>query len=83
LPFVAESVSALTTQLAAIDAAIAAAETAQAVGSDGTSISRAQLSTLYARRDVVQRRLESAQAVAAGRSRMFSRGRIKDMGNNL
>ncbi len=79
----AESVSALTTQLAAIDTAIAAAETAQAAGSDGTSISRASLDTLYKRRDVVQRRLESAEAIAAGRSRMFSRGRIKDMGNNL
>ncbi len=76
----AESVSALTAQLTAIDVAIAAAEIAQAVGSDGTSLSRAQLSTLYARRDVIQRRLESAQATAAGRSRMFARGRVKDLG---
>ena len=73
----AESVSALQTQLTAIDAAITAAETAQAVGSDGTSISRANLATLYARRDVIQRRLETAQAVAAGRSRMYARGRTR------
>ncbi len=78
---VAESVSALTTQLTAIDTAIAAAETAQAVGSDGTSISRAQLSTLYARRDVIQRRLETAQAVANSRSRLYARGRTKDLGS--
>lgn len=76
----AESVSALTTQLAAIDAAILKAETAQSVGSDGTSVSRASLDVLYKRRDVIQRRLESAQAVAAGRSRMFARGRTKDLG---
>lgn len=77
----AESVSALQTQLTAIDAAIAAAETAQAVGSDGTSISRASLDVLYKRRDVIQHRLEAAEAAAAGRSRMFSRGRIKDLGS--
>jgi hypothetical protein len=77
---VSESVAALTAQLASIDTAIAAAETAQAVGSDGTSLTRAQLDTLYKRRDVVQRRLESAQATAAGRSRMFSRGRTKNLG---
>jgi hypothetical protein len=77
---VAESVTALTAQLTAIDTAIAAAETAQAVGSDGTNLTRATLATLYSRRDIVQRRLESAQAVAAGRSRMFSRGRTKDLG---
>lgn len=77
---VSETVSSLTTQLAAIDTAIAAAETAQAVGSDGTNLTRATLATLYARRDVVQRRLESAEAAAAGRSRMFSRGRTKNLG---
>lgn len=76
----AESVTALTAQLASIDTAIAAAETAQAVGSDGTNLTRATLATLYARRDAVQRRLESAQAAAAGRSRMFSRGRTKPLG---
>lgn len=75
-----ETVSALTTQLTAIDAAIALAETAQAVGSDGTNLTRATLATLYARRDVIQRRLESAQAALAGRSRMFSRGRTRNLG---
>jgi hypothetical protein len=77
---VAESVSSLTSQLANIDTAIAAAETAQAVGSDGTNLTRATLATLYNRRDVIQRRLESAEAAAAGRSRMFSRGRTKNLG---
>lgn len=77
---VAESVSALQTQLTNIDVAIAAAEAAQSVGNYGTNITRANLASLYARRDVIQRRLESAQASAAGRSRMFARGRIKDMG---
>ena len=76
----AESVSALTAQLAAIDTAIAAAEAAQAVGSDGTNLTRANLDVLYKRKDVIQRRLETAQAVAAGRSRMFSRGRTKNLG---
>ncbi len=76
----AESVSALTAQLVAIDAAIALAQTAQAVGSDGTNLTRATLATLYGRRDAVQRRLESAEAAAAGRSRMFSRGRTKPLG---
>lgn len=76
----AETVSALQTQLTAIDTAIAAAETAQAVGSDGTNLTRATLATLYARRDVIQRRLETAQARAAGRSRLFSRGRVKNLG---
>jgi hypothetical protein len=77
---VSESVTALTAQLASIDTAIAAAEAAQAVGSDGTSLTRANLGELYKRRDIVQRRLESAQATAAGRSRMFSRGRTKNLG---
>lgn len=76
----AESVTALTTQLTAIDAAIAKAETAQSVNSDGTSISRAALETLYNRRDLIQRRLEDAQAAAAGRSRIYARGRTKYMG---
>ena len=76
----AESVSALTAQLSAIDTAIAAAEAAQAVGSDGTNLTRANLDVLYKRKDVIQRRLETAQAVAAGRSRMFSRGRTKNLG---
>jgi hypothetical protein len=76
----AETVAQLTAQLAAVDTAIAAAETAQVVGSDGTNLTRATLATLYARRDVIQRRLEGAQAAADGRSRMFSRGRTKDLG---
>lgn len=76
----AESVSALQTQLASIDTAIAAAEAAQSVGNYGTNITRANLATLYARRDTIQRRLESAEAAAAGRSRMFARGRIKNLG---
>lgn len=75
-----ESVSALTTQLASIDAAIALAESAQSVGSDGTSLTRATLATLYARRDVIQRRLEGAQAVAAGRSQRYARGRTRNLG---
>ncbi len=79
----AESVASLTTQLTNIDAAIASAETAQSVGSDGTSISRASLDVLYKRRDQIQRRLESAQATADGRSRMFSRGRVKNLGSGL
>ncbi len=76
----AESVSVLTARLVAIDAAIALAETAQSVGSDGTNIQRATLDTLYKRRDQVQRQLETAQAAAAGRSRMFSRGRTRNLG---
>lgn len=77
------SVSTLTAQLTAIDAAIALAETAQSVGSDGTNISRATLDTLYKRRDVVQARLEAAEAAANGRSRLYARGRTRNMGNGI
>lgn len=75
-----ESVSSLTTQLTNIDLAITAAETAQSVGSDGTSLTRATLATLYARRDVIVARLEAAQAAAGGRSRLYARGRTRNMG---
>lgn len=76
----AESVTSLTAQLAAIDAAIVKAETAQSVNSDGTSISRATLDTLYKRRDLIARRLDDANTASAGRSRLYARGRTKYMG---
>lgn len=76
----AESVSSITTQLAAVDVAIAAAETAQSAGSDGTSLTRASLDVLYKRRDTLQQRLESAEAASAGYNRMFARGRTRFMG---
>lgn len=74
----AESVSSLTTQLAAIDAAIVRAEAVQSVGSDGTNATQADLDVLYKRKDVIQRRLEQAQAMASGTggSRLFSRTRV-------
>jgi len=78
----AESVSALTTRLASIDTAIAATEAAQSAGSRGTNITRASLDVLYRERARVQRQLESAQAHAAGRSRMFSRTRITGIGGH-
>ena len=79
----AETVAALTSQLAAIDVAIAKAELAQSVGSDGTNLTNVQLDVLYKRRDVVQRRLEQASASAtAGGSKLFGRTRVTGLGFN-
>jgi len=74
----AESVASLTTQLANIDVAIAKAELAQSVGSDGTNLTNAALDVLYKRRDIIQRRYEQAVAVAAdlGGSKMFGSTRV-------
>lgn len=79
-----ETVAALTTQLANIDTAIAKAELAQSMGSDGTNLTNAALDILYKRRDIIQRRLEQAQAIAAntGGSKLFGRTRITGLGNN-
>lgn len=80
----AESVASLTAQLASVDAAIARAESNQSVSSDSTSATQADLAVLYKRRDDLQRRLEQAQAVAAGggASRMFGRTRVTGIGSN-
>ena len=79
----AESVGALTTQLASIDTAIAKAELAQSMGSDGTNLQNAALDELYKRRDIIQRRLEAAQAdTTLGGSRLFGRTRVTGLGNN-
>lgn len=80
----AETVASLTTQLASIDVAIAKAEAAQSMGSDGTNLQNAALDVLYKRRDVIQRRLEQAQAVAAdsGGNKLFARTRVTGLGDN-
>jgi multidrug resistance efflux pump len=71
----------IQTKIDAVDAAITAAETAQSAGSRGTSISRANLATLYKRRDDLQAMLDRAEAVADGRNGMFARTRVKDIGD--
>ena len=79
----AETAGALATQLASIDAAIAKAEAAQSMGSDGTNLQNAALDVLYKRRDVIQRRLEAAQAdPTVGGSKLFGRIRVTGLGNN-
>lgn len=79
----AETVAALTTQLANIDAAIAKAELAQSMGSDGTNLQNAALDVLYKRRDVIQRRLEQASAdPTTGGNKLFGRTRVTGLGHN-
>ncbi len=78
----AESAGAIQAQITAVDAAITRALAMQSAGSDGSSIQNANLKDLYARRDVLQRRLDQANAVAAdaGGSSVFSRTRVTGNG---
>ncbi len=78
-----ESAGAIQAQITAVDAAITRALAMQSAGSDGSSIQNANLKDLYARRDVLQRRLDQATAVAAGDggNRVFSRTRVTGVGS--
>jgi hypothetical protein len=48
----------LTEQLEAVETAIASAEKAQSIGSEGRTLTRANLETLYRRRDTLQARID-------------------------
>lgn len=77
------TVAELAADLASCQAAIARAEAAQSVGSDGTSVSNGDLATLYKQRDSLRRQLEQAQAIAAGNgaSKIFGRTRVTGLGS--
>lgn len=81
----AETAGALLSQLASIDTAIAKAEAAQSMGSDGTNLQNAALDVLYKRRDIIQRRYEQAVAMSdptTGGNKLFGRTRVTGLGNN-
>jgi hypothetical protein len=52
------TMATLAEQLEAVETAIANAEKAQAFSSEGRSVTRANLDTLYKRRDVLQNRID-------------------------
>lgn len=65
-----ETAAQIQVQIDSLDAAITAAETGQAYAINGRSVTRATLSTLYARRDVLIRRRDRIN----GTSPMLTRG---------
>jgi septal ring factor EnvC (AmiA/AmiB activator) len=68
------SIAELQQQIASVDAAIAKAERAQAITTDGVSISRANLDSLYRRRDQLQSRLSRKQNGRFARTRVTGAG---------